>query len=147
MKKIINRKALFNYEFLEKQEAGILLTGAEVKSIKMGRINLAESFVKIRGGELWLFNAHIAAYQPAADKDYEPTRTRKLLLHKKQIDQLARRIDQKGLTIVPVSCYTANHKVKLGIALAKGKREYEKKEKIKKRDIQRDIERELRGKN
>lgn len=147
MKKIINKKASFNYEFLTKIEAGIMLTGAEVKSVKMGRINLTESFIKIRGSEIWLFNAHIAAYRPAADKDYEPTKKRKLLLHKKQINQLARRIDQKGLTIVPVSCYTSGSKVKLEIALAKGKREYQKKEKIKKRDIQRDIERELRGKN
>jgi SsrA-binding protein len=147
MKKIINKKASFDYEFLEKHEAGIVLSGAEVKSVKEGRISLLESFVKITDGEVWLYNAHIASYKPAADKDYKPTIPRKLLLHKREIERLSQRIEQKGLTIVAVSCYTKNHKIKLEIALALGKKQFEKKEKIKRRDIDREIERELRGKN
>ena len=142
--KIINRKARYNYEFLEKFEAGIVLTGAEVKSVKKGQIRLDEAFVRIDpNGEVWLTNVHIHPYEFADNKNYQPTRSRKLLLHKKEILSLAKKMEGRNLTMVPVSCYTKRGVIKLELALAKGKKKWEKKEKIKKRDIEREMERDL----
>jgi len=143
--KIVNRKARFNYEFLEKLEAGITLLGSEVKSVKKGQISLNEAFVRIDPQkEAWLINAHIHPYQFADNKNYDPIRNRKLLLHKQEILALLKKIEGKNLTIVPISCYTRQGKIKIELALAKGKKLWQKKEKIKKQDLERDLERELK---
>lgn len=144
---IYNRRARFNYQLLEKFEVGISLTGPEVKSVREGKINLDEAYVRLKNGQAWLLNAHIHPYRFADATNLDPRRTRKLLLHKKEILALEQKMKQKKLTIVPVSCYTASSKrglVKLEIALAKRKREYEHREEIKKRDQERELEQELR---
>ncbi len=139
MKKIINRRASYDYQILEKFEAGIVLTGSEVKSVRNGHLKLEESFVRLKDHEAWLFNAHIHPYSFAFTKDEDPCRPRKLLLHKNQLLKLKQATEQKSLTIVPLSCYTRHNKIKLEIALAKGKKKYEKREAIKKKDIRREI--------
>jgi len=144
--RIVNRRARYDYNLIEKFEAGIALTGAEVKSVKAGHIRLEEAFVRIANGEAWLMNAHIHPYQFADNRDYDPRRTRKLLLHKNELLKLAQQTLKKGLTIVPVSCYTKGGKIKLGIALAKGKKKYEKREAKKRKDLKRETEQILRGK-
>lgn len=143
--KVVNRRARYDYQLLEKIEAGMALTGPEVKSAKAGKMSLKESFVRIKDGQAWLHHAYINPYPYADNRDYDPRRTRKLLLHKKEILKLAQKTREKGLTIVPVSCYTKGQKVKLEIALAKGKKEYEKREAKKRKDIEREVKRELRG--
>lgn len=143
--KIVNRRAYHDYHLLEKFEAGIELTGPEVKSIKSGRMSLENSFVQIKDEEAFLLNAHIPPYEFAHQRNYDPTRTRRLLLHKKEIISLQVKMRQKRLTIIPLSCYTKAGWIKVEIGLAKGKKKYEKKEAIKKRDLEREIERELRG--
>lgn len=142
--KIFNRRASYDYQILEKFEAGIVLTGSEVKSVKAGHLHLEEAFCQVKNGELWLFNAHIHPYKFADTRNCDPRRTRKLLLHKKEILKLAQYSSQKGLTIIPVSCYTKNNKIKLEIALAKGKKKYEKKTKIKERDLERETKENVR---
>jgi len=142
--RIVNRRAAYDYRLLEKFEAGIVLSGPEVKSIKAGHLHLEEAFCQIKNGEVWLFNAHIHPYKFADVQNYDPRRTRKLLLHKKEILKLAQYSSQKGLTIVPISCYTKGNKIKLEIALAKGKKKYEKKTKIKERDLEREQEERLK---
>ena len=144
--KVVNRRARRDYQILEKYEAGIALTGAEVKSVKGGRIKLEESFIRIKDTEAFLLNAHIPPYLPAGSRGYDPLRDRRLLLRKKEILTLSLQTTRSGLTIVPLSCYTKRGLVKLEIALAKGKKKYEKREAIKRRDIEREMERELRGK-
>jgi SsrA-binding protein len=139
VKKIINRRARYDYQLLEKFEAGIVLAGPEVKSVKAGHMSLKESFVRIQNNEAWLHNAHIHPYPFADNRDYDPRRPRKLLLHKNELLKLAQETKQKGLTIVPVSCYTKHQKIKLAIALARGKKKYEKREAIKKRDLEREL--------
>lgn len=146
MKKIINRKARYNYEFLEKFEAGLVLTGAEVKSVKNGRIKLDDSFVRIdQHQEAWLTNAHIPPYLFANNKNYNPTRSRKILLHKNEILSLLKKMEGKNLSIVPVSVYTKRGIIKLNLALARGKKQWQKKEKKKQHDLQIEMERELRN--
>jgi SsrA-binding protein len=142
--KIINRRAKYDYQLLEKIEAGIALTGPEVKSVKAGKMSLNESFARIHEGEVWLHNAHIHPYPFADNRDYNPTRMRKLLLHKKEIISLEQKMKQKKLTLVPVACYTKGRNIKVEIALARGKRKYEKREVKKRKDIEREIERELK---
>lgn len=145
--KIVNRKAYYDYHILEKFEAGISLSGAEVKSLKKERASLADSFVHIKEGEAYLVNSQIYPYQPADNRNYDPKRTRKLLLHKKEIIALLSKTKQSNLTIVPVSWYIAKHgRIKMELALAKGKKEYDKREAIKKRDIDRETQQILRGK-
>ena len=140
-----NRKARFNYEILEKYEAGIELFGAEVKSVRGGQMSLEGAFVIIRGGEAYLINANIPPYQPKnAPQDYDPLRNRKLLLTKKEIAELAGSEKNKSLTIVPLSVYNKSRKIKLELALAKGKKKYDKRESIKKRDTDREIRREIK---
>jgi len=137
-----NKRAFFDYQILETFEAGIVLTGQEVKSIKTGHISLAGSYVIIRGGEAWLTGAHVSPYKMAGLlPGYDPTRSRKLLLHKKELFSLIGKIKQKGLTLVPLKVYTKKGKIKLEFGLARGKKKYEKKEAIKKREV----ERQLRG--
>lgn len=143
--KIVNRRAYFDYHILEKFEAGIHLTGAEVKSVKGGHMSLAGAFVRIVGSETYLVNAQIHPYTNARVENYDSRRTRKLLLHKKEIIALKSKT-QSGLTLVPLSCYTSKGLVKLELALARGKKKYEKRQARKIRDWEREMEEELRGK-
>lgn len=141
-----NRKARFNYEFLEKYETGIELLGTEVKSVRAGQMSLEGAFVVIRGGEAFLINANIPPYQPLnAPKDYDPLRNRKLLLTKKEITELAGNEKNKSLTIAPISVYNKNRKIKVEIALVKGKKKFDKRETLKKRDTDRELRREYKG--
>ena len=141
-----NRKAYFNYEILEKYETGIELLGTEVKSVRGGRMSLEGAFVIARGNEVFLINANIPPYQiKNAPKDYDPLRNRKLLLTKKEINELGENEKNKSLTIVPISVYNKNRKIKVEIALVKGKKKFDKRETIKKRDTDREIRREYKG--
>lgn len=139
-----NRKAYHDYHIDQEYEAGIALTGTEIKSVRAGRVNLRDSYVQIRQGEAWLVNAHIAPYDRAARDNHDPKRDRRLLLHKLEIARLASKVQEKGFTIVPLRMYLKGNKAKLEIALAKGKRLYDKREAIAERDSQRRVERELR---
>ncbi|MFC1623542.1 SsrA-binding protein SmpB [Patescibacteria group bacterium] len=144
---IKNKKVLFNYEILERFEAGIELFGYEVKSIKNKQGSLEGSHITVRGGEVFLLNVNIPPYQPAnTPKTYDSERNRRLLLTKKEIDKLAGFEAKKGLTIVPISMYTKGNKIKVEIAVARGKKKFDKRESIKKKDTRRDIEREVKGK-
>ncbi|MBI3305716.1 SsrA-binding protein SmpB [Candidatus Nomurabacteria bacterium] len=143
-----NRKARFNYEILEKYETGIELLGTEVKSAREGKMSLEGAFVIIRGGEAFLVNANIPPYQPKnAEKDYDPLRNRRILLTRKEISELAGSEKNKSLTIVPLSVYNKGRKIKLEIALVKGKKKFDKRESIKKRDTDREIRRSLKTGN
>jgi len=140
-----NRKARFNYEILEKYEAGIELLGSEVKAVRGGAMSLEGAFVIVRGGEVYLINANIPPYQPKnTPTSYDPLRNRKLLLTKKEIAELASNDKNKSLTIVPISVYNKNRKIKVEIALVKGKKQVDKRETIKKRETDRDIRRSLK---
>jgi len=140
-----NRKARFNYELLEKYETGIELLGTEVKSVRGGQMSLEGAFVIVRGGEVFLINASIPPYQiKNAPKDYDPLRNRKLLLTKKEIIELAGSEKNKSLTIVPISVYNKERKIKMEIALVKGKKKFDKRETLKKRDTEREIRRTLK---
>ncbi len=142
-----NKKAYFNYEILEKFEAGISLIGQEVKSIKLGHINLAGSYVIIdKNSEVFWIGAKVPPYQPNnAPADYNPERSRKLLLKKKEINYLIGKSRQRGLTLIPLKVYTKNAKIKLEFGIGKGKKEIDKREIIKKRETDKDIERELKA--
>lgn len=141
-----NRKIHFNYEIIKKYETGIELLGTEVKSIREGKMSLEGAFVIVRGGEVFLINASIPPYQVKnAPKDYDSIRNRKLLLTKKEIAVLAGNDKNKSLTIVPVSVYNKNRKIKLEIALVKGKKKYDKRQTIKKRETEREVRREYKG--
>ncbi len=134
-----NAKAFHEYEILEKLEAGLVLTGAEVKAAKHGSVNLKGAFVTFRGDEAFITNMHIGHYAPAGkNDDYDPTRPRKLLLKAKDVDYLRGKHEAQRLTIVPISLYTTRNLVKAEIALARGKRKYEKRDAIKKRDLDRE---------
>lgn len=142
---IENRKASFNYEFLEKIEAGIELRGFEVKALRERKGSLKGAYAIVRGDEMFLVNFDIPPYQPAnTPKDYNSQRPRKLLLTKKEISHLAKFEKQKGLTIVPISVYTKGAKVKVGLVVSKSKKKIDKREIIKKRDTEREIQRELK---
>lgn len=140
--KITNKRARFNYKLFDKYEAGLVLNGAEVKAIRRGSADLSQSYAKIIDDEVYLINANIPV---EGKKDYKPTRSRKLLLHKDQIISIKSKIKAKRLTLVPTKLYTKGRLIKAELALAKAKRKYEKKEAIKRKDIERDMERELRG--
>ena len=138
-----NRKARFNYEILEKYEAGIELLGSEVKSVRGGQMSLEGAFVIVRGGEVYLINTNIPPYQAKnSPKDYDQLRNRKLLLTKKEIAELAGNEKNKSLTIVPISVYNKGRKIKEEIVLVKGKKKFDKRETLKKRDTDREIRRE-----
>jgi SsrA-binding protein len=141
-----NKKARFNYEILEEYESGIVLSGAEVKSIRAGHISLKESFATITGGEIWLTNAHISPYKPANLEGYEPTRPRKLLLKKSETQKLVGKVGEQGLTLVPLKVYDKNGNIKVEIGLAKGKKKYDKRESLKQKDQNREIQRALKQK-
>jgi SsrA-binding protein len=141
-----NRKARFDYEILEKYEAGIELLGVEVKSVRGGRMSLEGAFVIVRGGEIFLINANVPPYQVKnSPKDYDPLRNKKLLLTKKEITELAGSEKNKSLTIVPISVYNKNRKIKVEIALVKGKKKFDKRETIQRRETDREIRREYKG--
>ncbi len=141
----VNKYAKFSYDLLENFEAGIVLSGQETKSVKMGQINLKGSYVSVKNGEIYLINAHISPYKHAGKlPDYDPVSPRKLLLRKKEIRYLIGKIQEKGLTLVPIKVYTEHNRVKLEIALAKGKKLIDKRETIKKREQDRNIRRMLK---
>ncbi len=144
--KIFNKRASFDYQLLEHFEAGIKLVGPEVKAVRLGHADLTGSFIRILNGEAQLVNARIYPYEFARDDAFEGTRTRKLLLHKKQILALKAKLDGANLTIVPVSLYTSHTVIKVDVALAKSKKKFDKKESIKNKDLDREVQRELRKK-
>lgn len=137
--KIKNKKAFFNYEISDTFEAGIVLTGAEVKSIKSGRINLSDAYVKILGGELWLVNADIPKYKHDGSSDYDAKRSRKLLVKSKELISLDSKLKQKNLTLIPVSVYTTRGKIKVEVGFGKGRKRHEKKAREKERDMDREL--------
>ena len=139
-----NRKAYHDYHVEDGVEAGIALTGTEIKSIRAGRINLRDAFVKPEKGELWLFNAHIARYEASGHSSHEPTRPRKLLLHRKEINKLISNLQEKGLTLVPLKLYLKDRLAKVEIALAKGKKLYDKRQSISRRDSDRELDRAMK---
>ena len=143
-KKIVakNRKAKFEYFLLENYEAGISLKGSEIKSIRASQISIAEAYVQVTEDEAWLINAHISPYDPASRENHDPLRKRRLLLHKKEIYEIWQAVRSKGLTVIPTEVYLINGLAKVNIALAKGKKLYDKRQEIAKRDYQRDLERE-----
>jgi SsrA-binding protein len=138
-----NRKASHEYFLLDRFEAGIALQGSEIKSIRAGQISLAEAFVEIDGREAWLVDAHIAPYEQASIYNHEPRRPRKLLLHHREIAKLWNEVRQKGVTVVPTRVYLKDGRAKVEIALAKGKKLYDKRESMAKRDAQREMERQF----
>jgi len=140
-----NKKANFNYELLEKFEAGISLRGTEVKSIRQGKVSLKESYAEIKAGEAFLVNCHISPYESASWFNHDPRRERKLLLHRREIKRLTGKIREKGLTLVPTKVFFNDKgKVKIEVALAKGKRAYQKREAIRERDRDRELRAELK---
>ena len=142
--KIENRKAFFDAQIFERFEAGIRLTGAEVKAVRGGHADLTGSFVRIVGSEAYLVNANIFPYEYARPQGYDPRRTRKLLLHKREIVALKAKMDGQNLTIVPISLYTTSHLIKLELALAKSKKKFDKRKDLKQKTITRDIEEALK---
>ncbi|MCA9935056.1 MAG: SsrA-binding protein SmpB [Ardenticatenaceae bacterium] len=141
-----NRRARHDYELLELFEAGMVLTGTEIKSVRAHRVSLQRSFVQERGNELFLVEANIAQYEHGNRENHEPTRSRKLLLHRRQINRLITAVQQKGLTLIPTRMYLKNGCAKLEFALARGKHKYDKRQDVAKRDDQRRVERALREK-
>jgi SsrA-binding protein len=140
----VNRKAGFDYEFLERYEAGLELTGTEIKSIREGKVNVRDAFARIQNGEMWLHNLHIAEYQAASRFNHEPTRARKLLLHKGEIAHLAGALEQRGLTLIATRLYLKRGRAKIELAVAKGRKSYDKRAVIAERDANRDIQRAMR---
>ena len=140
-----NRKAEFEYFLLERFEAGISLQGSEIKSVRAGQVSLQEAYVQVSENEAWLRDAHIATYNPASYTNHDPKRQRQLLLNKREIKDLWVAVRQKGVSVVPVRMYLKNGRAKLEIALAKGKKLYDKRNELEKKDIERDISRTLKG--
>ena len=144
--RILNRKAPYDYTIIDRIEAGVSLLGSEVKSLRAGHGKLEGAYVKIASGEVFLINAEIMPYSYARPNGYDPKRTRKLLLHKKEVISFQSKIDSAKLTLIPISWYTKGPQIKLEIGLARGKKEYEKREKKKKEDQIRELEQDFRGK-
>ncbi|MDX6308991.1 MAG: SsrA-binding protein [Nocardioidaceae bacterium] len=138
-----NRRARYEYHIEDIYEAGLVLTGTEVKSLRAGRASLSDSFAEITDGEAWLHNAHIPEYSQGTWNNHSPRRKRKLLLNRHEIDKMAQRVNERGLTIVPLALYFKDGRAKIEIALAKGKKFYDKRQAIAKRDAERDATREL----
>ncbi len=139
-----NRKAYHNYHIEDSLEAGIALTGTEIKSIRAGRVSLGDAYVKPEDGELWLLNAHIARYEAGSYQSHVPTRPRKLLLHRKQIDSLSSKVLERGFTLLPLRLYIKGNIAKVEIALARGKKLYDKRASIARREIEREIGRAIK---
>ncbi len=140
-----NRKARFLYEILDRVEAGIALRGPEVKSLRAGRANLADSYAHVRRGELFLVNAHISPYEEAGRENKDPRRERKLLLHRSEIARLSGEVTERGLTLIPLSLYFKDGRVKVELALVRGKKVYDKREAIRRREEDREVQRAIRG--
>lgn len=141
---ILNRKARYDYEIEDTYEAGIVLTGTEIKSIRMGKVNIKDSYAIIRNNEIYLLNTHISLYEEGNRFNHDEDRTRKLLLHKREILKLKDELEIEGYTLVPLKIYFVKNKAKVLIGVAKGKKNYNKKETIKERDIQREMEKSLK---
>ncbi len=139
-----NRKALFEYEVLEKLEVGIVLQGTEVKSLRASKVNFKDAYARFKDGEAWLYNLHISAYDHGSAWNHDPLRPRKLLLHKREIKRLTGKIEERGLTLIPIRLYFKAGRVKLELALARGKKLHDKRRDIADRDVRRDAERELK---
>jgi SsrA-binding protein len=143
---INNRHAFFEYHIDDKYEAGIVLQGTEVKSVMLGRIQLKESYVSVKDGEVWLLNAHVSPYSHGNRNNHEPLRSRKLLLHKKEIERLEKETTQKGMTLVVTRVYWKNGRIKFEIGVAKGKKLYDKREDLKSRTIDRETRAQMKDK-
>lgn len=139
-----NRKARHQYQFHDTFEAGLVLLGTEIKSIRAGQVSLQEGFVTFEDGEAWLVNVHIAPYDPASRQNHDPRRRRKLLLHRREIDRLRSQAQEKGYTVVPTQLYLKDGRAKVEIALARGKKLFDKRQDIAKRDSKRQVERVLK---
>jgi SsrA-binding protein len=139
-----NRYASYRYNLLERFESGIVLQGTEVKSLRTGGAQLKDGYATIRDGELWLVNVHIPPYAPASRDNHEPERDRKLLLHRRELDRIAARVNERGLTLVPTRIYFSGSHAKVEIALARGKDVHDKRESLRKRESQREMQRALR---
>ncbi len=140
----VNRKAFHDYDVLERVEAGLVLTGSEIKSVRGNRVNLGDAHARPMDGEMWLLGAHIAQYEKASYNNHEPTRSRKLLLRKEQIHRLTQSVQQKGLTLIPLRLYIRNHVAKLELGVCRGRREYDKRRIIAERTTEREIQRAMR---
>lgn len=141
-----NRQARFRYEILDTYEAGIELKGTEVKSIRLGKVNLRDGYALVRNGEVWLLNAHVSPYEQASQYfNHDPRRTRKLLLHRQEIRKLIGKVEEKGLTLVPLKMYFKNGRVKVTIGLGKGKKIYDKRESLKQQQAKREVARAMKG--
>jgi SsrA-binding protein len=139
---VTNRKARHQYEIVDHIEAGLVLVGSEVKSLRAGRANLADAYARVINGEVWVIGMHISQYKEAASQNHDPLRDRKLLLHRSEIKKLARRIDEKGFTLIPLRLYFKKNMAKLELGIARGKRQYDKKIAIAQKDAKREMERE-----
>lgn len=141
----VNRRARHDYDIEETFEAGLVLTGSEVKALRAGKANLKDSHGRIERDEVWLWNAHISPYGPASQFGHEPTRTRKLLLHREEIQRLTGKVKERGLTLVPLRLYFKNGRAKVQIALARGKKRHDKRAAIREREVQREMDRALKS--
>ncbi len=139
---VSNRKARHEYEIINQVEAGLVLLGSEVKSLRSGRANLADSYARVIKGEVWVIGMHISAYKEATSQNHDPLRDRKLLLHRSEIKKLARRINEKGFTLIPLRLYFRKNIAKLELGIVRGKRQYDKKVAIAQKDAKREMERE-----
>jgi SsrA-binding protein len=142
-----NRQARFRYQLLDKWEAGLVLVGSEVKSLRDGKVNLKDSYALVRDGEVWLHACHIAPYAPAAGEGHDPERPRKLLLHRNEIERLIGKTQERGLTLIPTRIYFSGSNAKVEISLAKGKEQRDKREAIREREQRRDMERALKARS
>jgi len=140
-----NRKSSYLYTFIDKYEAGIQLKGFEVKAIREGNVNIAEAYISIKNNEIFVIGMHVGEYSHSGYSTHNPTRERKLLMHKVEISKIKSKFENKGITIIPIKLYFKNGKAKLEIALAKGKKKWDKRETIKRRDIDREIKRSMKG--
>ena len=141
----VNKKAYHDYHILEGHEAGLALTGSEIKSIRLGRVNIGDAYARPEKGELWLYNSHVSVYQVGGFKTHEPDRRRKLLMHRNQIAELEQIANQKGLTLVPLRIYIKNGIAKLEIGVGRGKKQYDKRDTIARRETEREVERAMKS--
>jgi SsrA-binding protein len=139
-----NRRARFDFDILERVEAGLTLTGTEIKSVRAGMVNIRDAYAQVKDGQIWLHNMHISQWMSAGPWNHEPGRSRRLLMHRSQIEKMGREANAKGLTIVPLRMYIKGHLAKLEIALAKGRRRYDKRKAIQQRETDREINRAMR---